>query len=455
MKRIIIAILTLVGVFSVEALMAQSRSSYFMQGSYFRNELNPALAPQRGYVALPALSGVGINVNTNYLSLDNFLYQNGSEVVTAFHESVSFDQFPGSLPKTEKLSMNTSINLLGVGFYTKKAFWNFGINARVQSDMALSRDLFEIARTLENGEYDMSNTSLAANAYIEAYVGCSRQILDFLTVGARVKFLTGLFNASTDVESITLSVTPDAVRGHLYSPFRVSGLFVDPSRMQAVEDPTLDDALRMDDMDYMLGHISNFGAAIDLGAEATLLNDRLRVSAAVNDLGFIRWSGATRVDGEAVGDLNFEGINLDSGDVESEPSADLYMVEPTGKGYSTRLNCSLNLGAEYNFLNDRIGLGLLSHTEFCQTMSFTELTFSANFRPLKWLSATISHTICNRNEVGVPGFALNISPAGFNLFVGADYLGLAMAKYEGRSIPKNMKSFNLYMGIGFNLGKKK
>lgn len=458
MKRIIIAILTLVGVISTTALSAQSRNSYFMEGTYFRTELNPALAPHRGYIALPVLSGVGINLNTNYLSLDNFFYKNGSELVTAFHESVSLDQFPGSLPRTEKLSMNTNLTLLGVGFYARHTFWNFGVNLRVQSDMALSREFFEVVRTLENGDYDMSNTSMALNSYIESYVGFSRQILDNLTIGARLKFLSGLVNASTEVESINLSVGSDAVRGHLYSPFRASGPVFNPLLLLEVEDeetPTLDDALSTGDMDYMLGHVNNYGAAIDLGAQATFLNDRLRVSAAVTDLGFIRWSGATRVDGELLADLQFEGFNLDSGEVEQKPEAELRMLEPTGKNYTTRLNCSLNLGAEYNILKDRIGFGLLSHTEFCQTMSFTELTLSANFRPAKWFSATVSHTLCNRNKVGVPGVALNLSPAGFNFYVGADYLGFAMATYEGVKIPKSMKSFNLYMGIGFNLGAKK
>ena len=52
MKKIIILLVTATLV-AINA-SAQLRTSYFMEGSYFRNELNPALAPTRGYIAIPA-----------------------------------------------------------------------------------------------------------------------------------------------------------------------------------------------------------------------------------------------------------------------------------------------------------------------------------------------------------------------------------------------------------------
>ena len=73
MRRIIILIVATIAF--TGGLFAQSRNSYFMEGSYFRNDLNPALAPTRGYLALPGMSGVGLNVSSNFVSIDNFLYQ--------------------------------------------------------------------------------------------------------------------------------------------------------------------------------------------------------------------------------------------------------------------------------------------------------------------------------------------------------------------------------------------
>ena len=41
------------------------RSAYFLPGYNFRHELNPALAPERGYVALPAIGGLNVGLNSN------------------------------------------------------------------------------------------------------------------------------------------------------------------------------------------------------------------------------------------------------------------------------------------------------------------------------------------------------------------------------------------------------
>lgn len=59
MKRIFYSLIMLIGLalLSTQSATAQLKSSYFMEGSYFRTELNPALKPTRGYIALPALSG--------------------------------------------------------------------------------------------------------------------------------------------------------------------------------------------------------------------------------------------------------------------------------------------------------------------------------------------------------------------------------------------------------------
>ena len=44
---------------------AQNPTAYFMEGSTFRSQFNPAFAPLRGYVNIPAIGGVNINVGGN------------------------------------------------------------------------------------------------------------------------------------------------------------------------------------------------------------------------------------------------------------------------------------------------------------------------------------------------------------------------------------------------------
>ena len=52
MKKIIY---TLIAAFVACTAVAQTPSAYFMEGSTFRSQLNPAFAPLRGYVNIPVL----------------------------------------------------------------------------------------------------------------------------------------------------------------------------------------------------------------------------------------------------------------------------------------------------------------------------------------------------------------------------------------------------------------
>lgn len=76
-----------VAVVAMTALTASAqealRSAYFLPGYNFRHELNPALAPERGYVAIPALGGLNIGLNSN-IGLSTFLYPVGGGRLTTF-----------------------------------------------------------------------------------------------------------------------------------------------------------------------------------------------------------------------------------------------------------------------------------------------------------------------------------------------------------------------------------
>ena len=458
MKKIVYTLLFIAASLTAINTTAQMRTSYFMEGSYFRTELNPALAPTRGYIALPAMSGVGVSLSNNFLSVNNLFYKNNGEVVTALHGSVSADKFLNRLPKTGFIGANVNANILGVGFYTKRSFWNFGINLRSSNDITVSKDMFTALKSLGNGHYDLNNTSFHSTSYLEVYIGNARKVADLsfgnLSVGAKVKVLVGLLNASSQIEQMYADITPENVLGRMNGRLRASGVILDPKKGVAGQELT-EDVLCYDDINKILGNIKNFGAAIDLGAEMKLLDNKLRVSAAITDLGFIKWSKNTHIEAEAHADFSFNGVNLSTGETQSDGSAEIYMAEVKKPGYATRLNCSLNFGAEYNILNDHIGFGILSHTEFRHNKSLSELTLSVNFRPANWFSATFSHTLLNRNRLGVWGFALNLHPKGINLFLGADYIPMKFVTYQNIPVPYNLKSLNLYFGLGFNLGRAK
>ncbi|MBR5206754.1 MAG: hypothetical protein IKW52_06260 [Alistipes sp.] len=450
MKRKIVSLLfAFVALVVAGSVTAQTlNSSYFMEGSYFRTDMNPALTPTRGYVAIPILSGVGAEVNTNFMSVDKFFFKKDGQVVTGLNSLVSADEFLGRLPKTEKMSANVSFNFISAGFYRGKMYWNFGVNIREQADMALSKDVFTVLKTFGNGTYDLNRTALNANVYGETYVGATYPVLEWLTVGARLKFLTGIVNIAANFDQMSASVTPENIKGDLSGTININAPVVALTNMRP------GDTFNFDIFNLANGvKLGSFGAAIDLGAEAEFLDKSLRVSAAVTDLGFIKWSRKTTAVADIDGAFYFNGVDFATAEPDYGFDASMTMSEASNSGYTKMINCSLNVGAEYNILNNRIGFGLLSHTEFYNSMAYSELTVSANFRPLNWLSATLSHTLLSGNKAGVFGFAFNIHCPGLNLFLGMDYIDTRYVKYENMSVPRMASSVNAYFGLGFNIGK--
>ncbi len=450
MKRYITALLAAVAVCGSAA--AQIKTAYFMEGSYFRTDMNPALAPTRGYIQIPGAGGIGVSFNNNFLSVDNLLYKRDGKVVTFLNKGVSTDDFLRNLPNTGKIELDTQVNVLGFGGHTKKYFWNAGINARANAELAMNKDVFRLLKTLGSGHYDLTGTNVAAQSYLEAYVGFAIPVVDFITVGFRVKGLLGAANASGNITSMYADITDDAVRAELAGSLRANC----PVLRSDYEVGSKFDKNNLFYNDYtdILKNIRSGGAAIDLGVEVRLLNDKLRISGAVTDLGFICWNGNSTANLDANGFFKYEGIDFDKGETVSDSDFNALMAPSTGK-YTSRLNCALNLGVEYNILNNHIAFGLLSHSKFCRTFSYTELTASVNFRLGRSFTTTVSHTFLNHNKLGVFGFALNAHPAGLNLFLGADYIGCSYAKLNNAPIPMTMKSLNVYFGLGINLGKAK
>lgn len=450
-NRIIIVIAAILG--GLATTSAQMRTAYFMEGSYFRTDMNAALAPTRGYIKIPALGGLGVDFGNNYFSVNNLFYKKEGGIYTFMHSGVSADEFLGKLSNKGKISANLNTSLIGFGAHTKKLFWSFNLNLRSNTEITLSKDMFSALKSLSNGYYDLGDTHISNREYLEANVGFAVPIKEFITFGFRVKGLVGLADLSMKMDKMYLNVTDNVVNAELLGNIRGNCPVFTRNYVPGSEFSI--DAIMQQDMMQMLKSVKSWGLGVDLGFEFRLLDDHLRISVGANDIGFIKWHNNTTVN--AVGKANFiyEGFDLTTGEAKIDGGFEATMAEPEQK-YVTRLTCSLNGGIEYNILNNHIAFGVLSHTEFCQNFTRTELTASVNFRIGRWLSTSFSHTFLNGNQPGVLGWALNIHPTGFNLFLGADFIDTRFAVYNQKiPIPKMMTSANVYVGVGFNLGKAK
>ena len=437
----------------VATASAQMRTAYFMEGSYFRTDMNAALAPTRGYIKIPAIGGLGVDFGNNYFSVNNLFYKKDGGIYTFMHNGVSPDEFLGKLGNKGKLSVNHYTSILGFGAHTKKLFWSFGLNLRSSTEITLSKDMFAALKNLSNGYYDLGDTHISNREYIEAALGFAIPIKDFMTFGFRAKGLVGIADLSMKMDKMYLDINENSVRAELMGGIRGNCPMFTPN--YAVGSPFSMEGIMQQDIMQALKNIKSWGLGLDFGFEFRFLDDHLKVSVGVNDLGFIKWYGNTTINAEGNAHFTYEGFNLTTNEAKMDGGFEAVMAQPEGS-YTTRLSCSLNGGVEYNILNNWIAFGVLSHTEFCQNFTRTELTASVNFRIMRWLSTSFSHTFLNGNQPGVLGWALNIHPTGFNLFLGADFIDTRFAVYNQKiPVPKMMTSANVYVGVGFNLGKAK
>ena len=262
----------------------------------------------------------------------------------------------------------------------------------------------------------------------------------------------GIFNANAQLTKGSFAITRSQITGSLSGELRMAGAVVNPD----IDVDKLENISDLITTDISGNGFKSGGFGVDMGAEARFLDDHLRVSLAVTDLGFISWSAKNSQNTTAGYDFEYRGVNINTGEVNFNGKADIQGVAANTKGYAKRLNTTLNIGAEYNILDNWIAFGLLSHTEFRQLYTLSELTASVNFRIGKCFTTTLSHTLCGRNRVGIFGAAINVHTAGLNLFLGADYIDTNyVAGPEGVLLPKYQKSFNYYFGLGFGLGKNK
>lgn len=492
--RVVTSILSAAAVWGLAGPAAaqtqNNRSAYFLGGATFRHELNPAFMGERGYVTMPGLGNLAFGAQgTSGVGDFLFVKQNG-DLMTFMHEDVGRDEFLNGLPRRVKFGFNLEETILSTGFYAWGGFNTFGISVKSNTDFSAPDALFKFMKSgvdrPEGTHYQIDDISAVSTNYAEIALGHARELNEQWTVGAKVKFLVGLAKATVKIDRLDVVATPDywqITPSGAQAYLSAKGL-VAPTRGEtgnydgsdyALDDtgnrtdqlkPGSENLLSYDDLDFDDNNIgpTGFGMAFDFGATYRL-NDEWTFSAAVLDLGFIRWKNTVKA--TMNNSFEFDGfteipVNSDLGDDDpnsidnqadriGDDLEELSKFTKEGEGLkrATALAATLNLGAQYTLpAYDRLNFGLLSSTRFQGRHWWTEARVSANVSPLKWFEASLNYAISNFGSTG--GLMLNFHPRGFNFFIAADApMGKFSPKYYA---PVNRFALNVNLGINFTFG---
>ncbi|WP_462342059.1 DUF5723 family protein [Phocaeicola plebeius] len=439
------------------------RSSYFMEGTSARLQLNPGLQPTRGYFNVPIIGSFNMSASSNVLGTSDII-----DLMDSGSDLYSNDKLFDRLKADNRLNVNLNTDILSFGWYRGKGFWSVNVGLRADFGAALAKDMFSMMRTMNgfaledvagtNQSYSLSNQTLNMKAYAEVGLGYSRRITEKLTVGGRVKVLLGLARAEMNINQFDLNLDvpnlrnyqDDASRGELspsdwygkgYS-YAADGNVITTLKGGGM---TFDNNGMIDNFDLDAGDlgIAGSGFGIDLGASYKVW-DNLTVSASILDLGFLKWKESeTTVATVSGGDeVTINSENYDryiGGDFLSFERFDFEEGSPEKVKTKTRLYSTLLLAGEYGLLNNKLSVGAMYTARFAEPKTLNELTFLATFRPKNWLNAAISYSPIQASGKSI-GLAVKLGP----LFVGTDYMFFG----------GNSKSVNGFLGISFPLGGK-
>lgn len=429
MKRIFSLI---IAVFLVQGLLAQNSVSFYNLGNAtFQNSyLNPALYPQgRVFFGLPGLSGVHINLNSP-LSYDQMITD----------QVVDGDKLVENTSEHNKIGVKVNLELLHLGFRLNSGLvFSLSARERVSADLTFGKSLAVFYR---DGNYNSLDKSIPiglgvkGSHFRELALGVAVEKFEKLTVGARFKYLVGMFNAQTnsslDLSLLTKSRAFETSVIMKNIDFNSSGL----------------DILQSKNTDSLISHVifnGNTGFAVDLGATYQLMPE-LKLSASILDLGGISWSeNAQRqqVNDQEVS-LNLKlSKNLDFGAVADSLKKKVLPDTTNVPSYSSPLATRAFVSASSNYFK---------HFELSATIgSKFEKGNSGMIYALGIGRSFINNRVkLSASVVKTPQQPVSLGAA-LSAGVGSTHFYLAADNITNFNVPK-MKGIDLRLGINFIFG---
>ncbi|MEL6355786.1 MAG: DUF5723 family protein, partial [Bacteroidota bacterium] len=384
------------------SLFGQDLTTPLLSGSWQSTFSNPALIAK-----LPGKITVGLPGVYNDLFAENFTY---NDLLVEENGRTFLDANRGIALLEEQNQIRDDIDFESVGIAIRGKRWSFGLQHRLRYQAGV-----EFPKTLAqviwegNAQFIGQTVDIAPQfqvfGYHELGLTAAFQLNEQLSIGGRIKYLSGISDASsvaggrlmltTDGEAYDLTLDQDYTINSSGS-FAYNGL----------------DGIETD-FDFANVTFNNFigtnsGIGFDLGAQLDLGNIRLQ-AAALDLAAQISWEDNVRnyrLEGEeaftgldVLQDLlddttSFAGL-LDSLEMQFEPTE-------TNTGYSTDIGTRFLLGGELD-VNDQLTLGALLFYQDRPLVSEPSVVLSGRYRLMDNLiaGATYSYRAGSATNIGL------------------------------------------------------
>ena len=440
------------------------RTSYFMETSNYRHQMNPALldSPYFGMFFSNINIGMTGNIGAKQFIFDtNGLdgYTGDYRYTTFMDPNVDAKTFLNKLHDKNRFDLYLNYNLFSVGFKAWGGVNLLELNLRSNTNLTLPKGLFEFAKTAgEKEHYEFGGLGMRTQNYMEIALGHSRDINKQWRVGGKLKFLLGAAYADFTADKVTLDMTEDYWRVQSDAQLKASLMKCDVIH----EDPSKnsdDGRPRIKELDNFGFSLPGFGMALDLGATYKPIKD-LTLSLAITDLGFISWKNTHHASSR--GDYPFDGFDniYIGGDKEQTEDIEdqfdkigddlekMFSVYDDGMKKATQaLAATINVGAEYKLpAYDKLKFGFLYTSRIHGKYSWHQGMLNVGVRPAKWFECNVNGAVTSTGVTA--GGALSLKAPHFNFFIAADRFFSKMGK---QGVPLNSSNGNITFGMTFPL----
>ena len=454
MKKIKYIALLLCTMFALDGTAQTAKSAYFLDGTFYNYQLNPAMKAERGFFSL-ALGNLSIATNGN-VGLSHFLYPQGDNLTTFMSGTVGQEEFLGQLPQQIRLGMDIDETLMALGFRMLGGYTTLSLSVHANTSMTLPKGFFEFAKKgLQDQYFNFSGINMNTMSYAAATLGYSRELFEGFRLGVNLKYLMGIAYTDATFDKFNIELSEDRwyLEGHAQAQAALGSEVYFENNKNKLED------LQMGPFAPAAS-----GFAVDLGVmyDMKKLVPGLTVSASLLDLGSINWQYMMSVENndeaicwEGLTDATIKnmGVALEDELEKLGDKAEKMMEFKVNDIHSetTKLDATMYLGAEYNMpFYKPLSAAILYGKRFSTYAGWDEVRGYVNIAPLKWFeaSANVGYSTFGTSW----GWMLNFHPAGINFFVGSDYM---ISKVTPQYIPVNNLNSHITLGISLALGKRK
>ncbi len=375
------------------ATAQQELSTHFMRGLWQGNYTNPAFLPDaRLTIALPNVF--------NDLYFSDITYNDVVKKNGAGETVIDLRGIADELSDKNFLREVPMVNTFGIGVRTEQLFVSLSHAIRGNAFLKYPKELIEVIAE-GNAQYIgipvEIGPDLQVSTFHEISLGLGYQINSMLTVGGRIKLISGIADLSTDQNRnrLQLLTSDDIYQLQLTSNYLVnSSRFLNYDGFSDIDlDPDFGNGLGEG---FFQGNIS---VGFDIGAKLRV--GRMDVSLSILDIGQLNWEESVE-NYRYVNEYEYDGIDIENILLDNETGIqivdtlrEIFQGDVSYSSYTSPLGTRMYLSGTY-ILNSTWRVGGVAYAENFRGEWFPALGVNIQGRPNQFIEFGVLYSYRDR-----------------------------------------------------------